>query len=85
MEYSPWMKLQTIIINMDEAKALTMKIQPGKWTDKKEWFRHGSLEHLRITLEECTIGICYQNRKRPCRWVFLSKKQDQQTIQIALY
>ena len=34
MDYSPGIQFQTSLINMDEAKALTMKNQPGKSTDK---------------------------------------------------
>ena len=35
MDYSPGIKFQTILINMDEAKALTMNNQPGKSTAKE--------------------------------------------------
>ena len=35
MGYTPWIKFQTTIINMDEAKTPTMSNQPGKSTDKK--------------------------------------------------
>ena len=64
MDYIPGMQFQTSIIKIDEAKALTMNNQPGKSTDKKEWFRCESLKHLRITSKECPIGISYQNVKK---------------------
>ena len=35
MDYSPWIQLQTIIVDINEAKALAMKNQPGKSTDNK--------------------------------------------------
>ena len=35
MNYSPGIQFQTSLVNMDEAKALTMNNKPGKSTDKK--------------------------------------------------
>ena len=35
MDYIPGIQFQTSLINMDKAKALTRKNQPGKSTDKK--------------------------------------------------
>ena len=35
MDYSPWIQLQIIIVDINEAKALAMKNQPGKSTDNK--------------------------------------------------
>ena len=68
MDFSPGIQFQTSIINMDEAKALTMNNQSGKSTDKKNTVPVWILEHLRITSKEFPIGLYYQNaKKRPWR------------------
>ena len=64
MDYSPGIHFETSIINMNEAKALTIKNQPGKSMDKKNRCRCGSIKHLRITSEEFPIGLSYQNTKK---------------------
>ena len=61
MDYSPWVQLQTSLINIDEAKAFTMNNQPEKSRDKRKWYWCGSLEHFDITSKEYPIGISYQN------------------------
>ena len=84
MGYSLGIQFQTILINMDEAKALTMNNQPGKSTDKKKRFRCGFLELLHITSKEFPVGIFYQNKKRGLGdWSFSTRGEEVSRICIS--
>ena len=74
MGYSPGIQFQTILINVDEAKALTMNNQPGKSTDKKKWCRCGFLELLRITSKEFPVGIFTKTQKEALEIVISQKE-----------
>ena len=64
LDYSLGIQFQTSLVNMDEAKTLTMKNQLGKSMDKKKRCQFGSLDHLCITPKELSIGISYRNAKK---------------------
>ena len=75
MGYSPGIKFQTSLVNMDKSKALPMNNKPGKSTDKKNtvpvWLLRALTHHLK--------GITYRDflpkcEKSPWRCAFLDKR-----------
>ena len=69
MEYSQGIQFQTSLINMEEAKEITMNNQ-------KKLCRCGSVKHLHIFSKDCPVGIAIRNAKnRPWRWRHLNPKQ----------
>ena len=55
MEYSPGIQFQTSLINMEEAKELTMSNQPEK--KQQNWCWCGSIKHLRVSSKDCPVGL----------------------------
>ena len=80
MYYSPVIHFETIIVNMDEAKALTKSNQPEKSNAKQQkWCRCGSIKHLRITSNYFPSGISSQKAKNwPWGWGYLNLSQRSQ-------
>ena len=55
MDYSPGIQVQTSLINMEEAKSLTIRNQPEM--KQQEWCRCGSIKHLQVTSKYCPVGL----------------------------
>ena len=65
MDYSPGIRFETIIVNMDKEKSLTEWNQPEKYNHRQQiQFRRGSIKHLHITLKDCPVGISYRKAKK---------------------
>ena len=62
MDYSPGIQFQTSLINMEEAKELTMNIQ----TEKKQqnWHRCGSIKHLQVPSMDFLVGLAIRKAKK---------------------
>ena len=64
MYYSPGIILEKSLFKMDEAKALTKNNQMEKTNHKQvRNFRCGSIKNLRITSNDCPVGIFYRRAK----------------------
>ena len=55
MYYSQGIQFQTILINMEEEKELTMNNKLKKTQQKR--CRCGSIKHLRISFKDCPVGL----------------------------
>ena len=62
MDYSPGIQFQISIINIEEAKALTVINQKEKKQQKMCWC--GSIKHLRVISKDCPVGIAIRNSKK---------------------
>ena len=61
MEYSPGIQFQTSLINMVEAKELTMRNQPEKKQQNR--CRCGSIKHLLVSSEERPVVLAIREAK----------------------
>ena len=71
MDYSPGIQFETSIINMEEAKELTMKNEPKK--KQKKRYRCGSIKHSRVTSKDCPVGLAIRKAKKLALGMWLSK------------
>ena len=62
MEYSPGIQFQTSLINMEEAKSLTMSNQPEKNQQKR--YRCVSINHLQVSSKYFPVGIVIRKAKK---------------------
>ena len=81
MDYSPGIKFQTSLINMDGSKAPTISNKPENNQQKQCWC--GSIKNLRVTSKDCPVGLAIRKAKHwPWVWGYLnSKKIRQQKMQ----
>ena len=81
MEYSPGIQFQTILINMEEAKALTTSNHMVK--KQPNWCWCGSINHLQVTSKYFLVGLEIGKAKIwPWGWGYLNTdKIMQQNIQ----
>ena len=71
MDYSPGIKFQTRLINMDGAESPTMSNQMEKKQQKR--CRCGSIKNLRVTSKDLPVGLAIRKSKnRPWVWGYLS-------------
>ena len=71
MDYSPGIPFQTSLINMEEAKELTMRNQPEKKQQKR--CRCGSIKHLRVSSKDCPVGLAIRKAKKLALGISQSK------------
>ena len=65
VDYSALINFETILVNMDEAKALTKNNQLGKINQKQgRRCRCGSIKHLQIPSNDLTVGLSYRKDKK---------------------
>ena len=77
VDYSPGIKFQTSLINMEDAKELTMRNQPER--KQKNRYRCGSIKHLRSSSKDCPVGLAIRKAKNcPWGWGYLNLKQRSQ-------
>ena len=77
MDYIPGINFQTSLINMEEAKELTMSNQPEKKQQKR--CRCGSIKELRVSSEDFPVGLSIRKAKNgPWGWGYLNPKQRRQ-------
>ena len=62
MDNSPGVQIQTSLIDMDDAETFTTSNQTEKNQQKR--FRCGSLEDLRVTSNDCSMGLAIKNDKK---------------------
>ena len=64
VDYSPGIRFETSISNVDEAKALTKSNQTESLHQKQQIrCRRGSIKHLRITTRDLPVDIYYRRAK----------------------
>ena len=57
MDYSQGIQFQTILVNMEEAKGLTMN-------NKQKQCKCGSVKHLRISHKDFPVGLAIRKAKK---------------------
>ena len=57
MDYSQGIQFQTSLVNMEEAKGLTISNQQNQW-------KCGSIKHLRISSKDCPLGLAIRKDKK---------------------
>ena len=57
MDYSQGIQFQTILVNMEEAKGLTMNNQQKQW-------KCGPIKHLRISRKDFPVGFAIRKSKK---------------------
>ena len=62
MGYSPGIKFQTSLINMDGSKSPTMSNQPER--NQQKQCRCGSIKNLRVTSKDCPVGLAIRKAKK---------------------
>ena len=73
MDYSPGIQVQTSLINMEEAKSLTIRNQPDM--KQQEWCRCGSIKHLQVTSKYCPVELAIIKAKKLALGVGLSESK----------
>ena len=77
MDYGAGIYFQTSLINKEEAKEITMINQPEK--KQQKWCRCGSIKHLRVSSNYCSVGLGIRNSKKwPWGCGYLDLKQRRQ-------
>ena len=77
VDYSPGVNFQTSLINMEEAKELTMSNQPER--KQKKRYRCGSIKNLRGSSKDCPVGLSIRKAVNcPWGWGYLNLKQRRQ-------
>ena len=71
MGYSPGIQFQTSLVNMKEAKELTMSNKPEKKQQKR--CQCGSINHLRVTPKDCPVGLAIRKAKKLALGISQSK------------
>ena len=71
MGYSPGIKFQTSLINMDGSKSPTMSNQPEG--NKQNQCRCGSIKNLRVTSKDCPVGLAIRKAKKLALGISQSK------------
>ena len=62
MDYSPGIKFQTSLINMDGEKSPTTINQVER--NQQKWCRCGSIKSLQVTSKDCPVGLAIRKSKR---------------------
>ena len=75
------MQFQTNLINMEEAKELTMSNQPEKRQQKL--CRCGSIKDLRVSSKDCPVGLAIRKAKKLALGVGLSKSEAKKAAEDA--
>ena len=57
MDYSQGIKFQTSLVNMEEAKGLTINNQ-------QKQCKCGSIKHLRVSSKDCPVGLAIGKAKK---------------------
>ena len=57
MDYSQGIQFQTSLVNMEEAKGLTMNNQ-------QKQCKYGSVKHLHISHKDCPVGLAIRKAKK---------------------
>ena len=78
MEYSPGIQFQTILINMEEAKELTMINQPEKKEQKR--CRCSSINHLQVSSKDFPVGILIRKAKKLALGVGISQSEAKKAV-----
>ena len=73
MDYSPGIKFQKSLINLEEAKELTMSNQPEK--KQKKRCPCGSIKHLRVSSKDCPVGLAIIKSKTTALGMGLSQSE----------
>ena len=81
MDYSPGMQFQTSLINMEEAKELTMSNQPEKKQQKR--CRCGSIKHLRVSSKDFPVGLAIREAKELALGMSLSQSEAKKAAEDA--
>ena len=76
MDYSQGIQFQTSLINMEEAKELTMNNQP-------KWCRCGSIKHLHISSKYCPVGLAIRKAKKSALEMALYKSEENKAAEDA--
>ena len=80
MDYSPGIQFQTSIINMKEAKELTMSNQSEK--KQKKRCRCGSINHLQVTSKDYPVVLAIRKAKNLALGVGLSQYKAKKAQQM---
>ena len=81
MDYSPGIQFETSIINMEEAKELTMSNQPEK--NKQKWCWCVPINHLRVSSKDYPVGLAIRKAKRLALGMGLSKSKSNKVAEYA--
>ena len=77
MDCSPGIQFQTSLINMEQAKELTMRSQPEKKQQKP--CRYGSIKHSLVSSKYFPVGLAIRKAENwPWGWVCLNLNQRKQ-------
>ena len=76
MDYSQGIKFQTSIVNMEEAKELTINNQQKRC-------RCGSVKHLRISNKDCPVGLAIRKAKKSALEIEPSKSEAKKAAEYA--
>ena len=65
VDYSPGIRFETSLVNVDEEKSLTTSNQLEKSNQKqKNQCRCGFIKHLRVTSKNCPVGLAIRKAKK---------------------
>ena len=75
--YSPIIRFETSLVDMDKAKSLNTSNKPEKSNHRKQRrYRCGSIKHLRIASKDCPAALAIRKaQKRPWGWGYLNMRQ----------
>ena len=76
MDYSQGIQFQTSLVNMEEAKELTMNNQQKRC-------RCGSVKHLRITSKDFPVGLAIRKAKKSASETAPSKLEAKKAVEDA--
>ena len=76
MDYSQGIQFQISLVNMEEAKWLTMKNQQKRW-------KCGSVKHLRISHKDCPVGLAIRKAKKSASETAPSKLEAKKAAEYA--
>ena len=76
MDYSPGIQFQTSLVNMEEAKELTMNNQQKRC-------RCGSIKHLRISSKDCPVGLAIRKAKKLALGMGISQSEAKKAAEDA--
>ena len=76
MYYSPVIRFETSLVNMDEAKAFTKSNEPKKLNHKQQIrCQCGYIKHLRITSRGFPVGVSYRKAQNLALGMGLSQAE----------
>ena len=81
MDYSQGVHFETSLINMEEAKELTMNNKTGKKQQKR--CRCGSIKHSRVTSKDCPVGLAIRRAKKLALGMGLSQSKENNSAEDA--